>query len=249
MTKRITSILALVALTGCPTSSTEPLTDPLCVSDGPLMLETTAVQRPDDAELLLGVDLDGEVTPDEPGGLTDYTDPDGSPGVDSAGTIMDAFLEALFGHGVDEVVAGQSIDLDLMFERDLDGLCTGLSVGLAGEAPVVADWNGTTYRAYDLGSVPFALAFRDITTPVSLRDVAVRFEIDDGEITNVVVGGWISTPEMLDAMLAGLDAVDVSDLGDIEADLMRLLPYSADMDIDAEGAGAGFSFMFRVDVR
>ncbi len=249
MTKRITLLLTLFALTGCPSGPVTPVPEPLCGADERLSLETEAVPRPDGAELLLGLDIDGEITLDEPGAELDYTDPDGSPGVDSAGTDMDAFVEALFGHGIDDAVAGQPIDLDLAFATDSEGTCEGLTIGLAGEAPVAAEWNGMTYRAYDLGSAPFVLTFRDVSTPVTLRDVAVRLEVQDGAITNVVVGGWISTPEVYVAMRTGLGALDDTELGDIEADLMSLLPYAADMGIDDDGVGNGISFMFHVDVR
>ncbi|NIR39405.1 MAG: hypothetical protein GWN07_33365, partial [Actinobacteria bacterium] len=62
MTHRHTLILALLALAGCTTTHGEPVPDPRCATDGALRLQTAGVQRADDADLLAGVDLDGEAT-------------------------------------------------------------------------------------------------------------------------------------------------------------------------------------------
>jgi len=243
MTHRHTLILALLALAGCTTTHGEPVPDPRCATDGPLRLQTVGVQHADEETLALaGVDLDGVTSSPDETDEPDYTDPDGTPGVDASGSDMAWLVTGIYDQGIDEAVAGQLVELDLRYARDPEGACAGLDVALAGGPWIAASWNGATYRAHELGEAPFAIDLGGEVTEVTLNDVGVRLEVEGDRVSSAVVGGWISTSDLYEAAIASLNDDELEEYGDVIVDLIHAF---ADVDGDRDGEPDGVSFMFR----
>jgi hypothetical protein len=243
MTNRHTLILALLALAGCTTSHGDAVPDPRCATDGALELQTVGVQRADDVDLTLaGVDLDGEATAPGDAPEPDYTDPDGTPGVDASGTDMEWLVTEIYDQGIDEAVAGQPLALDLRYAHEADGSCAGLDVALSEGPWAAASWNGSTYRAHELGDAPFAIDLGGVSTGVTLRDVAVRLEIEGDRVSSAVIGGWIGTDDLYTAAIASLNE---SELEEYDEAIVALIDAFADVDADRDGEPDGVSFMFR----
>ncbi|NIR39406.1 MAG: hypothetical protein GWN07_33370, partial [Actinobacteria bacterium] len=144
--------------------------------------------------------------------------------------------------GIDDAVGGRPVELELRYARETDGTCAGLDIALAEGPWVTASWNGSTYRAHELGDAPFAIDLGGELTEVTLRDVAVRLEVEGDRVSSAVVGGWIATDDLYAAAIASLNE---SELEEYDEAIVALIDAYADVDADRDGDPEGVSFMFR----
>ena len=230
---------------GCAsTTDGAPLPPPECAADGPITLRVAGVQlATDDADSVMpGLDLDGEWSTSGESVEPDYTDPDGTPGVDAASAQLDWLVQEIYDQTIDEALAGNRVPLELSFERDAELGCQGLAVALSGDEPRMADWSGSAYRAHELGDRPFAIALGGVTTTVTLRDIGVRLEVEDARVRSAVIGGWVTTDDLYAASIASLSDEELAEYDDA---VRALVDAFADVAPDETGAFTGVTFMLR----
>lgn len=157
-----------------------------------------------------GVDLDDATVAEEVDYAActeqlDFEDPDGQ--------LVDAELGALID------ILGSILEIDpsgilgggpfsIAIERRGETVCAGAWLSLNGGEPRLAEWNGSTYRAHGLGSIPLRLELPDARAELTLHGVAARLTVADGRVDSLVLAGRLDVDELLEA-LGDADTVDV----------------------------------------
>lgn len=190
------SLLVLAACASEPPSQTPP---PPCVE--PQTLEFGLLRPELEAAdgTLRGVDLDGrdsDARDEASCRQEDWPDPDGT-SVDAASADLVSFLSAAYGVDEWSFFLGSRLEVSIDPVGREEGVCAGVAVQLPGGPRQVAQWNGNTFRAYGLGTVPLLVQLPGVEEVVLLRDAALRLEVDDGRVTSVILAGALSVEELV----------------------------------------------------
>ncbi len=190
-------LFATTALVGCA-SETGQTPPPPCVEDQSIEFGLLQPELEAADGTIRGLDLDGRETEDHRDDVcnwTDWPDPDGSL-VDAQSAELAFTLSAFYD--VDERSFFLGSRFPLIMERLGEDVCAGAVFSLPGGPRRVAEWNGSTFRAYGLGSFPLLVRLPGVTETVILRDVAVRVTVgDDGRMASVIVGGALNIEELV----------------------------------------------------
>ncbi len=180
---------------------------------------------------VVGINVDGEWG----GGI----DPDGTSGIDTEADYMELAVQAFFESGLGAVLRLNEFHLEVSYAGDAEGRCDEVAVALDDDALLSAT---ETYEAWRtegvLGDRPIQLLLRDVVTEVIFHDIGVRLVLDEGGVTEVVIGGWMSVDEIYEAVLASLDENEVEDYDDYVRDVLES---AVDLEVNGE-RGVSFAF-------
>lgn len=248
----------------------EPGTDGGCgEGEATWLVDELLFSREDPEGVSAGFDLDGRVSAegDAAGcGLADFTDPDGTPGVDNQfAAILPALelteaqaMEGIIDNAIHDGSLLLTLDLD-HYDDPLDDACVDLSLGRATGSPMIAadgelEWYQTveldsgqtpsegaaTVEAGVLGAegltVDIPLAVFDVSYDFTLDGAQLRFSVADDGSVSGWLGGGVARTQ-LDEVVA------TENIDDAVQELAQAL-IDENLDLGAECDTMSITFAF-----